>query len=90
VAGPPLPLWPWPAAPSGRRRAFRKLPAEPFDVGSFVFVIAMLAAGAIGEELIFRGYGLQVLIAGLGPWATILPVGVLFGVLHAANPAATP
>ncbi len=69
---------------------FVKLPAEPFDVSIFVFVIAMLAAGAIGEELIFRGYGLQVLIAGLGPWATILPVGVLFGVLHAANPAATP
>jgi membrane protease YdiL (CAAX protease family) len=65
------------------------LPGEPASAGTVAFVIAILAAGAIGEELIFRGYGLQVLIAGVGPWATILPVGVLFGLLHAANPSAS-
>jgi len=65
------------------------LPVEPATPGTVAFVTAMLAAGAIGEELIFRGYGLQMLIAGAGPWATILPVGVLFGLLHAANPAAS-
>jgi uncharacterized protein len=66
-----------------------QLPAEPASPGTVAFVIAMLAAGAIGEELIFRGYALQVLIASVGPWATILPVGVLFGILHAANPGAS-
>jgi membrane protease YdiL (CAAX protease family) len=67
---------------------FVKLDAEPPSVGSLALVIGMLTAGAFGEELIFHGYGPQMLIAGLGSWATILPVGVLFGVLHAANPAA--
>ena len=66
-----------------------KLPSEPATVGTFAFLVVMLAAGAAGEELIFRGYGLQVLIAGLGPWATVIPVGALFGILHAANPSAT-
>jgi uncharacterized protein len=65
------------------------LPSEPATVGTFAFLVLMLWAGATGEELIFRGYGLQVLIAGLGPWATVIPVGALFGVLHAANPSAT-
>jgi membrane protease YdiL (CAAX protease family) len=65
------------------------LPGEPATPGTVAFVTGMLAAGAIGEELIFRGYGLQVLIRGIGPWATIVPVGVLFGLLHSANPAAS-
>jgi membrane protease YdiL (CAAX protease family) len=52
----------------------------------FVFVMVMLAFGAAGEEVLFRGYGFQVLLRTIGPYATILPVGVLFGALHAANP----
>jgi membrane protease YdiL (CAAX protease family) len=68
---------------------FVSLPAEPPTAGGVAFLVAMLAAGSIGEELLFRGYGLQVLIAAVGPWASILPLGVLFGVLHYGNPGAT-
>jgi uncharacterized protein len=53
---------------------------------TFAFVAAMLVFGAAGEEVLFRGYGFQVLLRSLGPFATILPVGVLFGWLHASNP----
>jgi uncharacterized protein len=52
----------------------------------FVWVVLTLILGAAGEEVLFRGYGFQVLLRSLGPYATILPVGVLFGLLHAFNP----
>jgi uncharacterized protein len=63
-------------------------PAEHPTFGAVVFTTVMLAAGAIGEELLFRGYGFQIMLAEIGPWATILPVSVLFALLHGANPNA--
>ncbi|HVP10445.1 MAG TPA: CPBP family intramembrane glutamic endopeptidase [Phycisphaerae bacterium] len=68
-----------------------RLVATPNDqpgAGTLVFVLVLLAAGAVGEELVFRGYGFQLLLAQLGPYATILPVGVIFALLHGANPHA--
>src|SRR5258708_1241292 len=58
-------------------------------VGTFIFVTVILIFGAAGEEILFRGYGFQVLLRSIGPYATILPVGVLFGALHASNPHVT-
>lgn len=52
---------------------------------SMLFVIAILLFGAIGEELLFRGYAFQTLMVFMGPFATILPVGVLFGLAHSSN-----
>jgi uncharacterized protein len=63
-------------------------PAEHPSFGAFLFATAMLAAGAVGEELLFRGYGFQIMLAEIGPFATILPVSVLFALLHGANPNA--
>ncbi len=57
---------------------------------TLLFVIVILLFGAIGEEMMFRGYGFQVLIASAGPFATILPVGILFGIAHAGNLGVTP
>jgi len=68
---------------------FVKLTDEPASASGMLFLIGMLAAGSIGEELLFRGYALQILIAAAGPWATIIPVGLLFGLLHYGNPSAT-
>jgi uncharacterized protein len=62
--------------------------SEPPSTGTPLFVILMLAAGAVGEELLFRGYGFQVLLAAFGPYATIVPVGVLFALMHSGNPNA--
>lgn len=61
-----------------------------FHVATLAFVALMLLAGAAGEEMLFRGYGFQLLIRSAGPVATVLPVGVLFAALHAGNPNATP
>jgi membrane protease YdiL (CAAX protease family) len=58
-------------------------------IGSFCFVTVLLLFGAAGEEMLFRGYGFQVLLRALGAWTTILPVGVIFALLHAGNPHAT-
>jgi membrane protease YdiL (CAAX protease family) len=64
-------------------------PADRPSAGAIVFVMFLLIAGATGEELLFRGYGFQVLLADWGAWATILPVGVIFALLHGSNPGAT-
>ena len=59
------------------------------SAGSVAFVGAILVAGAVGEELFFRGYGFQVLLRALGPFGTIVPVGVVFALLHTGNPNAS-
>lgn len=61
----------------------------PFDWSGMAFATVFLAVGAAGEELLCRGYAFQVLMSRLGPFATVLPTGVLFGLLHAGNPHAT-
>jgi hypothetical protein len=53
--------------------------------GTFLFVTVLLVFGAVGEEMVFRGYGFQILLDWLGPFATILPVGVLFAWAHSSN-----
>jgi hypothetical protein len=58
----------------------------PTDWSAVLFVSALLFVGAAGEEILFHGYGFQILVAGLGPWAAILPVSVLFAVAHTGNP----
>jgi len=64
-------------------------PASPASLSSFFFVSVLLLFGSAGEELLFRGFGFQVLLRALGSWTTILPVGVVFAALHAGNPNAT-
>ena len=49
---------------------------------SLLFVSIILLFGAVGEEMLFRGYGFQVLVKAIGPFATILPMAVLFGLAH--------
>jgi CAAX protease family protein len=52
---------------------------------SFAFDGLALFFGAMGEELLFRGYAFQLLIRAVGPFATILPTSVIFGLMHAGN-----
>ena len=65
-------------------------PSDQPDFSVMVFVVASLALAAMGEELMMRGYAFQILLANVGTWATIVPVGVVFAWLHAANPHASP
>lgn len=55
-----------------------------------VFVLTLLVFGAIGEEMLFHGYAFQVLMGALGPFATILPVSVVFALAHRMNLNVTP
>jgi uncharacterized protein len=64
-------------------------PNDKLTVGTILFVAVVLVAGAVHEELLFRGYGFQVLVSAVGPWATVVPVGLIFAVLHGSNPAAS-
>jgi membrane protease YdiL (CAAX protease family) len=56
---------------------------------AFAFSGVAILFGAMGEELLFRGYAFQLLIRSLGPFATILPTSVIFGLMHSWNPSAT-
>jgi hypothetical protein len=52
---------------------------------SVAFGSLALFFGAMGEELLFRGYAFQLLIRSVGPFATILPTSVIFGLMHSGN-----
>jgi uncharacterized protein len=64
-------------------------PNEHFAWPNLLFLSLLLLFGAIGEEMLFRGYGFQILLAAVGPFAAILPVAVLFAFMHAGNPSFT-
>src|SRR6202167_6810612 len=64
---------------------YQAVPNERLRWPSLLFVSILLLFGAVGEEMLFRGYGFQVLVKGMGPFATILPVAVLFGLAHSQN-----
>lgn len=64
-------------------------PNSAFAWPSLLFYLAALFFGAAGEEMIFHGYAFQLLVEKVGPFATVLPVGIIFGVLHSSNPHAT-
>ncbi len=59
------------------------------NFGTALFVTILIFCGAAGEEMLFHGFAFQSLITGLGPFASIFPVGVIFGLLHLGNPDAT-
>lgn len=56
---------------------------------NLLFVFVVLAFGAVGEELLFRGYAFQLLIRTMGEFAAVLPVAVLFGIAHMGNRGVT-
>ena len=51
----------------------------------FLLTLGVLVVAAAFEELIFRGYPLQVLMKGIGPWPAMIAMSCLFGLLHARN-----
>ena len=50
---------------------------------------AILAVGAVNEELLFRGYPFQRLVEGWGPVSAVTVLSVLFGLMHLQNPDPT-
>ncbi len=54
-----------------------------------ITTVLVLAVSAANEELIFRGYPLQVLMRGIGAWPSMLVMSLIFGLVHASNPNAS-
>jgi membrane protease YdiL (CAAX protease family) len=52
-------------------------------------VVLVVVAGALAEELMFRGYPFQRLVEAIGAAGAILVFSVLFGVVHLLNPGAS-
>lgn len=74
------------AAPIALRLAdLKRVPESSTNWGGIFFVSLVLLFGAVGEEMLFRGYGFQVLMRFLGPFATILPTSIVFALAHSNN-----
>jgi hypothetical protein len=63
--------------------------ASAHAAGLAAVVVAVLATGAISEEVAFRGYPFQRLIEAIGPVAAALVMSLLFGAVHLLNPHAS-
>ncbi|HVQ64003.1 MAG TPA: type II CAAX endopeptidase family protein [Terriglobia bacterium] len=63
--------------------------ASVMAIPALATTVAVLLISALNEELVFRGYPLQVLLKGIGPWAAILLVSSIWALLHARNEGAT-
>jgi membrane protease YdiL (CAAX protease family) len=59
------------------------------SAGRTVLVLLVLITGALGEELMFRGYPFQRLEEAIGPLGAIVVFSFLFGAVHLANPGAS-
>ena len=65
---------------------FVRTPTPPDHAwATFAFTGVAIFFGAMGEEMLFRGYAFQLLVRALGPFATILPTSVIFGLMHYWN-----
>jgi membrane protease YdiL (CAAX protease family) len=64
-------------------------PHSSFTWLSLAFYLITIFFAAAGEEMIFRGYAFQYFIEKVGPFASVLPVGVIFGLVHTSNPHAS-
>lgn len=63
----------------------QRIPDQHMQWPSLLFVSIILLFGAVGEEMLFRGYAFQVLVKFVGPFATILPFAILFALAHSLN-----
>ncbi len=62
----------------------------PFSLSGVFMVGIVLLFGALGEELIFRGYPFQMLAGRYGTFQILLPAAVLFAAAHAGNLNSSP
>src|SRR5439155_25285572 len=58
----------------------------PGAFGPWVLTVGILLLSAASEELMFRGYPMQVLMKGIVAWPAMLAMYTLFGVVHIFNP----
>jgi len=69
---------------------FVPAPEYPFSPSGILLVGIVLLFGALGEELIFRGYPFQWLGGRYSTYQILLPASVLFAAAHAGNLDSSP
>jgi uncharacterized protein len=57
--------------------------------GVLLATCGAILLAAVNEELVFRGFPLQILIEGIGEWPAMITMSALFGALHLNNPNAS-
>lgn len=62
----------------------RQVPAS-----TLIATLSLLLLAAAVEELVFRGFPLQILVDGMGQWPAIVAMSALFGAMHSKNPNAS-
>jgi CAAX protease family protein len=70
------------------RLSFRTT-VSPHSLARAALVVFVVLAGALAEELMFRGYPFQRLVEAIGTAGAIVVFSVLFGVVHLLNPGAS-
>ena len=60
-----------------------------FPASTILATFALLLLAAATEELVFRGFPLQILAEAMGPWPAVVAMSVLFGAMHRGNPGAS-
>ena len=73
------------AALGARMARFDAVPGAERAWAGIPLLAIVLLFGAVGEELMFHGYAFQHLVRHMGEFATVLPVGILFGLMHMGN-----
>ncbi len=58
-------------------------------VSTLFLTAGLLLLAALTEELVFRGFPLQILVEGLGRWPAVIGMSALFGAMHLNNPNAS-
>jgi membrane protease YdiL (CAAX protease family) len=59
---------------------------SPPGIEAVASTLSLFAAVAVAEELLFRGFVFQRLVAGIGAWPAQLVMGAYFLLTHAGNP----
>jgi membrane protease YdiL (CAAX protease family) len=54
--------------------------------GILLATFSVILVAAANEELVFRGFPLQLLIDAMGKWPGMISMSILFGALHLSNP----
>ena len=68
---------------------FDSIPRPDRAWAAIPVLAVVLLFGSVGEELVFHGYAFQHLVRRVGEFATVLPVGILFGLMHLGNQGVT-
>jgi membrane protease YdiL (CAAX protease family) len=68
---------------AGREQGLTPTGWQPHHAAAFAANFVVVAGVApFAEELLFRGLGFSLLIGRLGPWPTIVAIGIAFGLYH--------